>query len=153
MRDAVSFYGDVLGLKPALEAERLTVFPMGTTSLILFQLGMTEKDSRETSRETGEELVVAGHGPDKEIVDVLMADAEEGNGSGSGGDRGARLRTHYCLAVDTREEVRAWEGYLRGRDVKVRGVMEWKRGGRSVYFEDVDGHVGEIGSRGIWEHY
>lgn len=112
---------------------------------------MTEKDSCEISTETGEELVVAGHGPDRGIIDVLMA--EEGGDVKEGNESGARLRTHYCLAVGTKEEVRAWEGYLRGKDVKVRGVMEWKRGGRSVYFEDVDGHVGEIGSRGIWEHY
>ena len=31
--------------------------------------------------------------------------------------------------------------------------MDWELGGKSVYFEDPDGHVGEIGSKGIWKHY
>lgn len=37
--------------------------------------------------------------------------------------------------------------------MKMRGRINWPGGGRSIYFEDIDGHVGEIGSRGIWPHY
>lgn len=161
MRDAVAFYRDILGLSPALEAPRLSMFPIGTTSLILFQLGLTETDSRETSDVTGEQLTVPGHGPDKKIVDILMDAPSNASGSNKAetGDDGrlgvlsTSLRTHFCLAVPSRDEVREWESYLAAKNVKIRGVMEWKRGGRSVYFEDVDGHVGEIGSKGIWEHY
>ena len=65
----------------------------------------------------------------------------------------AMLKQHYCLAVKNREEVERWEKHLELEKVKVLGTMDWERGGRSVYFADPDGHVGEIGSRGIWEHY
>jgi hypothetical protein len=37
--------------------------------------------------------------------------------------------------------------------VKVLSTIGWERGGRSVYFEDLDGHVVEIASRGVWPHY
>lgn len=37
--------------------------------------------------------------------------------------------------------------------MKILGRMDWEKGGKSVYFEDLDGHVGEVGSRGVWAHY
>jgi len=42
------------------------------------------------------------------------------------------------------EDVAKWETYLKAKDVKILGVMDWERGGRSVYFADPDGHVGEM---------
>lgn len=64
-----------------------------------------------------------------------------------------KLKQHFCLAVNSKIEVEKWEQYLKEKDVEILGVMEWEKGGRSVYFADPDGHVGEIGSRGIWSHY
>ena len=157
MSAALGFYRDVLGLSPQLEAERLSVMPLGQTTLILFQLGLTEKDFATTTETTGNKLTIPGHGPDKAIVDLLL-DAKTATPVSTGdndrlGVQGINLRTHYCLAVPSKNDVDAWESYLKSKDVKLRGVMEWERGGKSVYFEDVDGHVGEIGSRGIWVHY
>lgn len=63
------------------------------------------------------------------------------------------LQQHYCLGVRDRADVDRWEAWFKEKNVKTLGTMEWERGGRSVYFEDPDGHIGEVGSRGIWEHY
>jgi catechol 2,3-dioxygenase-like lactoylglutathione lyase family enzyme len=63
------------------------------------------------------------------------------------------LKTHFALAVDKREEVDAWEERFEEEGVDVLGKVEWPTGGKSVYFQDLDGHVGEIASRGIWPHY
>ena len=69
------------------------------------------------------------------------------------GPEEVKLKQHFCLAVATPQDVSKWDSHLRKSKVKITGRMELERGGRSVYFEDLDGHVGEVGSRGIWEHY
>lgn len=46
-----------------------------------------------------------------------------------------------------------WDTHFQEEGVKILARMDWEKGGRSVYFEDLDGHIGEIGSRGIWAHY
>lgn len=69
------------------------------------------------------------------------------------GNERTKLRQHFCFAVSTPEDVDKWDAYLQSIGVKVTARMKWDRGGKSVYFEDLDGHIGEIGSRGIWPHY
>lgn len=141
MNKSTAFYRDILGLETQISSSRLTMFPLGNTTLLLFQLGMTSSDSRS------ERGIVPGHGPDERTVENISELNHAGDGwLGS-------LHTHYCLAVSSREEVDKWEDYLRSQDVVMRGTMDWEKGGNSVYFEDPDGHVGEIGSRGIWEHW
>lgn len=134
------FYQDVLGLTAQLKTPRLTVFPLGTTTLILFQLGLTASDSSSVRG------IVPGHGPDERTVGTLMEVCDNASFRGE-------LHTHYCLAASSKDEVDKWEEYLRSEGVVMRGFMNWERGGKSVYFEDPDGHVGEIGSQGIWEHW
>lgn len=53
---------------------------------------------------------------------------------------------HFALAVESAEELEAWRGYLRERDVECSEVFD--RGGfRSLYVRDPDGHVIEIATR------
>jgi catechol 2,3-dioxygenase-like lactoylglutathione lyase family enzyme len=135
-----TFYQEILGLKPYLSSKRSTIYPLGKTTLLLFQLGLSSEDIHPRNRP---EHTIPGHGPSQEIVDVM-----------TGEDRaGPKLKQHFCLAVNSKEEVEKWEQYLKEKEVEILGVMEWEKGGRSVYFADPDGHVGEIGSRGIWSHY
>jgi catechol 2,3-dioxygenase-like lactoylglutathione lyase family enzyme len=35
----------------------------------------------------------------------------------------------------------------------MRGEMTWPAGGRSIYFEDPDGHVLELATPGLWRNY
>ena len=46
-----------------------------------------------------------------------------------------------------------WLAHLRHRQVVMRGEMTWEHGGRSIYFEDPDGHVLEMATPGIWPNY
>jgi catechol 2,3-dioxygenase-like lactoylglutathione lyase family enzyme len=90
-----------------------------------------------------------GHGPSQGIIDALTSkDSSTANGFDQ-----ATLKQHFCLAVKTPDDVSKWEERFKEHSVPISGRMEWEKGGRSVYFSDPDGHVGEIGSRGIWEHY
>lgn len=97
---------------------------------MLFQRNQTIKDSFLPSGK------IPGHG--------LEASPEN--------DR-VELKTHFALAVEKKEEVDAWEERFKEEKVEVLGKVDWPGGGKSVYFEDLDGHVGEIASRGIWPHY
>jgi catechol 2,3-dioxygenase-like lactoylglutathione lyase family enzyme len=129
----------------------MSAFALGPTTLLLFQLGMTTRDV-VTPRGT-----IPHHAPTQRILNLLNVDGDE-PGDSIGADPNDPVKTqslqqHYCLAVEKREDVEKWEEHLKTKGVKILSTMDWERGGRSVYFEDVDGHIGEIGSRGIWEHF
>ncbi|GAA5949527.1 hypothetical protein JCM3765_002692 [Sporobolomyces pararoseus] len=130
---SIDFYSKVLNLgTPSFSSDRLAVFPLAQTTLILFQRGQTHKDSF-LPHEMGK---ISGHGltpnPENDKVD---------------------LKTHFALAVEKKEEVDQWEERFKEEKVEILGKVEWPGGGKSVYFQDPDGHVGEIASRGIWPHY
>ncbi|GAA6058524.1 hypothetical protein JCM10212_006963 [Sporobolomyces blumeae] len=128
---SVDFYANTLRLgPPSVASDRLAVFPLSSTTLILFQRGKTSEPSVLASG------TIPGHGLD-----------------GSSASDAVDLRTHFALAVEERADVDAWEQELRRKGVEVTGSVVWPKGGKSVYFKDVHGHVGEIASRGIWPHY
>ncbi|KAK4613940.1 hypothetical protein CLAFUW4_09017 [Fulvia fulva] len=138
IKDSCDFYTHTLGLTPLLSNERMACYPLGNTTLLLFALGETYDDvAPDPSKPYN---IVPKHGPSSDIVDSLVQDRKQ-------------LRQHYCLAVETREDAERWEEYLRENKVKITGRNEWEKGGYSVYFDDPDGNVGEIASRGIWPHY
>jgi catechol 2,3-dioxygenase-like lactoylglutathione lyase family enzyme len=61
-------------------------------------------------------------------------------------------RLHLAFAVD-REDLDRWEARLRERGVAVESRVDWKAGGRSVYFRDPDGHLLELATPGLWRNY
>ena len=60
--------------------------------------------------------------------------------------------THFALAVDA-EAVIAWREHLTSRGVEIENEIEWARGGHSLYFRDLDNHLVELASPGVWEVY
>ncbi|GAA5856171.1 hypothetical protein JCM8547_000802 [Rhodosporidiobolus lusitaniae] len=136
---SVTFYRDVLRLgAPVLSTPRMAVFPLGPTLLLLFQRGDTLSDSPageipELDSSAKGNGVIPGHG------------LPEGNEN--------KLKTHFALAVEKREDVEVWEKELEAKGVEILGRVSWPKGGRSVYFSDPDQHVGEIVSKGIWPNY
>lgn len=114
--------------------------PLGNTTLLLFTLGQTGEDIKS---EAG---LIPRHGPTANILDLLRRPGEGASPSGL-------LKQHFCFAVEKREDVERWEHRLREKGVNVLSTMEWQEGGKSVYFTDEDGNVGEVGSRGIWPHW
>ncbi|KAL3493884.1 Glyoxalase/Bleomycin resistance protein/Dihydroxybiphenyl dioxygenase [Aspergillus germanicus] len=140
---SVKFYQETLGIAPFIESPRVTGFSLGPTTLLLFELGKTGTD---VITPTG---TIPLHGPTARVLASLQHSGANEDDSGEA----QSLKQHFCLAVQTPEEVEQWEERLRGKGVKVLSTMGWKRGGRSVYFEDLDGHVVEIASRGVWPHY
>ncbi|KAI1614864.1 Glyoxalase/Bleomycin resistance protein/Dihydroxybiphenyl dioxygenase [Exophiala viscosa] len=143
IRSSTSFYSKIFHIEPFLDTPRMSGFALGQTTLLLFQLGSTSADSpMPDNRGT-----IPGHGPTKDVLDVLLNES-----ASTEPDKGS-LHHHFCLAVKSTEDVQAYEEWFEQQEVKVTGMVQWPRGGKSIYFTDPDGNVGEIASRGIWEHY
>lgn len=140
------FYKGILGLQPLFEAPRGTGYAIGTTNLLIFNLGETTEDLVDDPSKP--EYLIPKHGPSQHLLDVLLDDSKKPSGATTNS-----LHQHYCFAVNTRAEVEQWERHLQGSGVSILGKKNWERGGLSVYFSDPDGHVAEIASRGIWPNY
>lgn len=59
---------------------------------------------------------------------------------------------HMAFAI-TAASYAAWHDRLTNAGVAMRGEMAWPAGGRSLYFEDPDGHVLELATPGLWRTY
>ncbi len=60
--------------------------------------------------------------------------------------------THIAFAVPL-DSLPAWQRRLQDRGIPVESVVNWPRGGRSVYFRDPDGHLLELVTPGTWPNY
>lgn len=78
------------------------------------------------------------------------ADTRSSNGIVAGHDGSGPLHMAFAIAEDSYDE---WHRHLADAGVKIRGEMNWQRGGRSLYFEDPDGHVLEMATPGLWPTY
>ena len=59
---------------------------------------------------------------------------------------------HIAFAIDAGEYGR-WVARLAEHGVAVESETHWERGGRSVYFRDLDHHLLELVTPGIWPNY
>ncbi len=60
--------------------------------------------------------------------------------------------THFAFAIEE-SDMEPWEHWLSEQEVEVESKVQWERGGRSLYFRDLDGHLLEVASPGVWETY
>ncbi|KAK2765360.1 hypothetical protein FQN54_008206 [Arachnomyces sp. PD_36] len=140
---AAEFYKKALQIEPFSQSDRGACFALGHTTLLLFKLGGTTTDLIVESRG-----IIPKHGPTESnlLPSLLAEETSEGETKNS-------LRQHFCFAVPSPDDVGKWDAHFQELGVKILGRMDWEKGGKSVYFEDLDGHVGEVGSRGVWAHY
>lgn len=78
------------------------------------------------------------------------ADMASESGIVPGHDGRGPLHMAFAIAA---ERYDAWRAHLASAGVTMRGEMRWPRGGRSLYFEDPDGHVLELATPGLWPTY
>ncbi len=81
------------------------------------------------------------------------ASTEDMHGRGgivAGHDGSGPLHMAFAIAEESYDQ---WHRHLLDAGVKIRGEMRWPRGGRSLYFEDPDGHVLEVATPGLWPNY
>jgi catechol 2,3-dioxygenase-like lactoylglutathione lyase family enzyme len=61
-------------------------------------------------------------------------------------------RLHMAFAIAA-EDYEPWRRRLAEAGVSLKSEVAWPRGGRSLYFDDPDGHVIELATPGLWPNY
>ena len=124
---ASAFYRDLFGFEEEITNEQISVLRVpGRQALILFP-----------------QSTVATSGG------VTPPNAIEGTIPPHGGAGG---RLHVAFSIRP-EELEPWRERLTARGVKIEGVVRWKRGGTSLYFRDLDEHLIELITPGLWSFY
>jgi catechol 2,3-dioxygenase-like lactoylglutathione lyase family enzyme len=59
---------------------------------------------------------------------------------------------HLCFAIE-KEDLENFQRVLDANNVEVISTVFPPRGGTSLYFRDLDGHLIELATPGIWEIY
>ena len=60
--------------------------------------------------------------------------------------------SHAAFSIDA-SDLEKWESWLGENDVEIESKVQWEEGGRSLYFRDLDGHLLELATPGLWETY
>ena len=71
-------------------------------------------------------------------------------GTVPGHDGHGPLHMAFAIADD---QYAPWRAHLSAAGVSIRSEVTWPRGGRSLYFDDPDGHVLELATPGLWATY
>lgn len=93
----------------------------------------------------------AGHGG----VLLVFARGQSGEdvttpgGTIPGHDGSGPLHMAFAIAA---ADCDAWRAHLAAHDVAVTHEVTWPAGGRSLYFNDPDGHVLELATPGLWKN-
>ena len=64
----------------------------------------------------------------------------------------ANGQIHLCFAID-KNDLDKWNRVLDSQNVEIISTVFPPRGGTSLYFRDLDGHLIELATPGIWEIY
>lgn len=64
----------------------------------------------------------------------------------------AQGTTHFAFAI-AEQDLPAWRTHLSSLGIPIESEMKWERGGTSLYFRDLDGHLLELATPGVWPTY
>ncbi len=59
---------------------------------------------------------------------------------------------HIAFGI-ARSEFAAWKGWLADLGIRIEDEKTWKYGGKALYFRDLDGHLLEVVTPGVWSIY
>jgi catechol 2,3-dioxygenase-like lactoylglutathione lyase family enzyme len=59
---------------------------------------------------------------------------------------------HFAFSIPA-NELAAWEEHLSLHRITIENRIHWPRGGTSLYFRDLDNHLVELATPGIWPIY
>ena len=57
---------------------------------------------------------------------------------------------HFAFAI-ARDDVEYWKSRLSQSAVEIESIVQWERGGTSLYFRDPDNHSVELVTQGTWK--
>ncbi|HLJ84491.1 MAG TPA: VOC family protein [Candidatus Eremiobacteraceae bacterium] len=81
---------------------------------------------------------------------ATLEDVETKGGTVPGHDGAGPVHMAFAIPQDSYE---SWINRLASFGVKIRSEVRWPRGGRSIYFDDPDGHLIELATPGLWPNY
>jgi len=61
-------------------------------------------------------------------------------------------KLHVAFAIPA-DELTTWEAWLQAKGIAVEEMRQWKLGGWSLYFRDLDRHLIELATPGVWSVY
>jgi catechol 2,3-dioxygenase-like lactoylglutathione lyase family enzyme len=83
-------------------------------------------------------------------ADVLLAFLADATSKGDSlPPHGAAGPGHFALGIEA-DTFDAWRTRLQGHGVVIEKEVTWPRGGRSLYFRDPSGNLGELITPGVW---
>jgi catechol 2,3-dioxygenase-like lactoylglutathione lyase family enzyme len=59
---------------------------------------------------------------------------------------------HFAFAIDA-ATIEPWRTRLREQGIVIESEVTWERGGRSLYFRDLDDNLVELVTPGVWANY
>jgi catechol 2,3-dioxygenase-like lactoylglutathione lyase family enzyme len=59
---------------------------------------------------------------------------------------------HLAFAIRP-SELAKWEAWLAESGISIEEKRVWERGGESIYFRDLDRHLIELATPGVWSVY
>lgn len=59
---------------------------------------------------------------------------------------------HFAFGIDA-AELEPWVERLTALAIPIESRVRWERGGQSLYFRDLDNHLVELATPGIWPIY
>ena len=90
-----------------------------------------------------------------QVLLLFRKDASVNPVTTSGGTippHGGEGQLHLAFAIG-RDELDAWERRLQSQEAPIESRVSWKRGGKSLYLRDPDGHLLELATPGVWAIY
>jgi catechol 2,3-dioxygenase-like lactoylglutathione lyase family enzyme len=81
---------------------------------------------------------------------ATLDDAPTRGGTIPGHDGSGKV--HMAFAIPG-EDYDSWINHLAAQGVTLRSEVAWPAGGKSLYFDDPDGHVIELATPGLWPNY
>jgi catechol 2,3-dioxygenase-like lactoylglutathione lyase family enzyme len=67
-----------------------------------------------------------------------------------GHDGSGEMHVAFSIALSQFEE---WRERLQEQNVAIESTVRWPRGGQSLYFRDLDNHLIELSTPGVWSIY
>lgn len=110
---------------------------------VLGLVAMIESD-RLTAFDAGHGGVLLVFARGKSVEDVVTP-----RGTIPGHDGHGPLHMAFAIAADDYDR---WRAHLIAQGVTVTQEVTWPAGGRSLYFNDPDGHVLELATPGLWKN-
>ena len=80
---------------------------------------------------------------------LLLFNPEESSRPGLLPPHGSRGQGHFALGIPA-DGLAYWRARLESHGVPIEHEQDWPRGGRSLYFRDPAGNLGELITPGVW---